>query len=123
MVEQATESSSGAARGHDGAASTRASKAGDDDFDIVAASEWPGVAAERVLLSPSQCRTLWRQFSSDSGLCRAAGAGPFSAPGIQMFCRFASLHVELCRTSKAIELHLQFWWNGDHVPGSLSVCP
>ena len=35
-------------------------------FDLVAASEWPHLPAEVVLLSPSQCRTLWRQFSSDS---------------------------------------------------------
>lgn len=35
-------------------------------FDMVAASEWPGVPEQLVLLTPSQCRTLWRQFSSDT---------------------------------------------------------
>ncbi len=34
--------------------------------DIMASSEWPGVAPADVLLSPGQCRTVWRQFSSDS---------------------------------------------------------
>ena len=34
--------------------------------DIMAAAEWPGLAAADVLLSPSQCRSLWRQFLSDS---------------------------------------------------------
>lgn len=36
------------------------------DFDIQSASEWPGIAEERLLLGPSKCRQLWRQFSSDS---------------------------------------------------------
>ena len=36
------------------------------DFDIQSASEWPGLDEERLLLSPSKCRQLWRQFSSDS---------------------------------------------------------
>ena len=35
-------------------------------FDMVAAAEWPELPADVVLLSPVQCRTLWRQFSSDS---------------------------------------------------------
>ena len=38
----------------------------DQEFDIQSASEWPGVKADRVLLSPVQCRQLWRQFTSDS---------------------------------------------------------
>ena len=33
---------------------------------MVAAAEWPELPADVVLLSPGQCRTLWRQFSSDS---------------------------------------------------------
>lgn len=33
---------------------------------MVAAAEWPELPADVVLLSPSQCRILWRQFSSDS---------------------------------------------------------
>lgn len=40
--------------------------ASQEKFDMVAASEWPGVPKEDVLLTPSQCRTLWRQFASDS---------------------------------------------------------
>lgn len=35
-------------------------------LDILAASEWPNISAAAVLLSPLQCRTLWRQFISDS---------------------------------------------------------
>ena len=34
--------------------------------DMMAAQEWPGMAPDLVLLSPAQCRQLWRQFSSDS---------------------------------------------------------
>ena len=34
--------------------------------DIMASSEWPGLAADDVLLGPGQCRTVWRQFLSDS---------------------------------------------------------
>jgi hypothetical protein len=37
-------------------------------FDLLSASEWPGVAPADVLLSPAQARTAWRQFSSDSAL-------------------------------------------------------
>lgn len=40
----------------------------DVDFDIRSAAEWPGITAEEVLLSPTQCRQLWRQFASDSQL-------------------------------------------------------
>ena len=35
-------------------------------FDMVAAADWPGLPEQLVLLSPSQCRTMWRQFSSDT---------------------------------------------------------
>lgn len=38
----------------------------DKDFDIQSASEWPEIETSRVLLSPTQCRQLWRQFTSDS---------------------------------------------------------
>ncbi len=40
--------------------------AGGGAFDMVAAADWPGLPEHMVLLSPSQCRTLWRQFSSDT---------------------------------------------------------
>ncbi len=56
----------GEATGAEGDSAEAQAKAG--DFDIVAASEWPGIAKERVLLSPAQCRTAWRQFSSDSSV-------------------------------------------------------
>ena len=39
---------------------------GPSGVDIMASAEWPGVAPADVLLSPGQCRTIWRQFSSDS---------------------------------------------------------
>ena len=39
---------------------------GGEGFDLVAAAEWPGVPEGAVLLSPPQCRALWRQFASDS---------------------------------------------------------
>ncbi len=65
MVEHATEGSGRS--GHEaGARGSRAGGSGEDDFDIVAANDWPGVPPNRALLGPAQCRTLWRQFSSDS---------------------------------------------------------
>ncbi|KAK9839889.1 hypothetical protein WJX74_009244 [Apatococcus lobatus] len=39
-----------------------------DSLDMLTASEWPGISPEHVLQSPSQCRTLWRHFVSDSEL-------------------------------------------------------
>ncbi len=38
---------------------------GGEGFDLVAAAEWPGVSEAAVMLSPPQCRALWRQFASD----------------------------------------------------------
>ena len=35
-------------------------------FDMLSASEWPGVPPAAVLLAPGQCRSMWRQFLSDS---------------------------------------------------------
>ena len=35
-------------------------------FDLLSATEWPGVAEGDVLLAPAQCRSIWRQFMSDS---------------------------------------------------------
>ena len=37
-------------------------------FDIHAATSWPNVASEDVLLTPAQVRSSWRQFSSDVAL-------------------------------------------------------
>ena len=37
-----------------------------DEFDVVSASEWPGLPSEVVLLQPQQCRQIWRQFSTES---------------------------------------------------------
>mmetsp|Transcript_3599 Transcript_3599/g.10456 ORF Transcript_3599/g.10456 Transcript_3599/m.10456 type:complete len:858 (-) Transcript_3599:898-3471(-) len=36
------------------------------DFDMLSGSDWPEMAKGSVLLSPQQCRGLWRQFMSDS---------------------------------------------------------
>lgn len=36
------------------------------EWDVLAAPEWPGVPAKATLLSPSRCRALWRQFTSDT---------------------------------------------------------
>ena len=48
---------------------------GDDDraghsaeWDTLAAPDWPGVPEKAMLLSPSRCRDLWRQFISDTNL-------------------------------------------------------
>lgn len=35
-------------------------------FDLLSATEWPGVAEADVLLAPGQARSIWRQFMSDS---------------------------------------------------------
>lgn len=35
---------------------------------MLALSAWPDVTEERTLLTPPACRTLWRQFVSDSDL-------------------------------------------------------
>ena len=55
------------------AADRRSTQPGDDDrasqsaeWDTLAAPEWPGVAAQAMLLSPSRCRALWKQFASDT---------------------------------------------------------
>jgi len=37
-------------------------------FDIHAATSWPNVASDSVLLTPAQVRSSWRQFSSDVAL-------------------------------------------------------
>ena len=50
------------------AAATTASSSSSANFDLVSASEWPNIAAEDVLLSPAQARSVWRQFSSDVAL-------------------------------------------------------
>jgi hypothetical protein len=51
-------------------------------FDMVAASEWPGLPEQAVLLSPTQCRTLWRQFSSDSNTAvqQVCASRPLASP-------------------------------------------
>ena len=53
-----------------GSSSNNSSKveAQPDSLDMLTASEWPGINPEHVLQSPSQCRTLWRHFVSDSEL-------------------------------------------------------
>jgi hypothetical protein len=67
VVEQAIVGQAGdKPSGHDG--DTAEAREANDDFDILAASEWPGIPKDRVLLSPAQCRTHWRQFASDSSV-------------------------------------------------------
>lgn len=46
--------------------SRRSSTAGGSDLDMLSLTEWPGVPPAAVLLPPGQCRSLWRQFVSDS---------------------------------------------------------
>lgn len=36
------------------------------EWDTLAAPDWPGVPEKAMLLSPSRCRALWRQFTSDT---------------------------------------------------------
>lgn len=55
------------------AADRRATQSVDDDqasqsaeWDTLAAPEWPGVPPKAMLLSPSRCRALWKQFASDT---------------------------------------------------------
>ncbi len=36
------------------------------EWDTLAAPQWPGVPEKAMLLSPSRCRALWRQFTSDT---------------------------------------------------------
>lgn len=44
----------------------RSSTADGGGLDMLSLTEWPGVPQAAVLLSPGQCRSLWRQFLSDS---------------------------------------------------------
>ena len=64
VMEQASDKASSSSRDSTAAADTAASST--SGFDLVAASEWPDLPVDVVLLTPAQCRTLWRQFSSDS---------------------------------------------------------
>ena len=63
-MEQASEKATSRSQDSIGTADTAASST--SAFDMVAASEWPDLPADVVLLTPAQCRMLWRQFSSDS---------------------------------------------------------
>lgn len=44
----------------------RSSTADVGNLDMLSLTEWPGVPPAAVLLPPGQCRSLWRQFVSDS---------------------------------------------------------
>lgn len=48
-------------------------------FDMLTAAEWPGVPPAAVLLSPGQCRGLWRQFLSDSNFIVQQACSPKSS--------------------------------------------
>ena len=75
VVSYAT-SEGASARGQEASSGAASSSEANASFDIVAASAWPGVPAERVLLAPAQCRTLWRQFASDSAYAVQQVRGP-----------------------------------------------
>lgn len=36
------------------------------EWDTLAAPEWPSISSQAMMLSPSRCRALWRQFSADT---------------------------------------------------------
>ncbi|MCJ1422125.1 Cell wall protein rhd3 [Sticta canariensis] len=48
------------------AAFSRAASRKLGDLDLLADDEWPGVPPAAVLLQPDKCRTVWRQFFTDS---------------------------------------------------------
>lgn len=48
--------------------SDRTEQSSQQEFDIFSASEWPHIPEDNVLITPSQARTIWRQFVSDSAL-------------------------------------------------------
>ena len=74
----------------------------DKDFDIQSASEWPEVESSRVLLSPIQCRQLWRQFTSDSAFIVQQAQATQVPSGSLMLCvrlPFSEEDFTLCRLS------------------------
>lgn len=64
VMEQASDKATSSSQ--DSVATAEIAASSTSAFDMVAASEWPDLPADMVLLTPAQCRMLWRQFSSDS---------------------------------------------------------
>ncbi len=76
VMEQASDKAASSSQDSLTTADTAASST--SAFDMVAASEWPDLPADAVLLTPTQCRMLWRQFSSDSVYAvQQVGSEPF----------------------------------------------
>ena len=48
------------------AAMSRATSRRPAELDLLASDEWPGVPSGAILLAPDKCRSLWRQFFSES---------------------------------------------------------
>lgn len=49
-------------------ASSMPSSSSEDTTELLGLAEWPHVPPHHVLITPPACRTLWRQFVSDSNL-------------------------------------------------------
>lgn len=64
-----------------------------DSLDMLTASEWPGINPEHVLQSPSQCRTLWRHFVSDSELSVQQALATQQAQRVRCCSCFIDLHM------------------------------
>ncbi|KAL4442065.1 hypothetical protein ABPG77_011326 [Micractinium sp. CCAP 211/92] len=56
----------GSSAGGGGLLRSRGAASEASTFDLLSATEWPGVAEADVLLAPGQARSIWRQFMSDS---------------------------------------------------------
>ncbi len=72
------------------------------EWDTLAAPEWPGVPEKAMLLSPSRCRALWRQFTSDTNFI------------VQQV-------LNMCNYSKMSPYHPIHSVNGDVESGTLRV--
>lgn len=67
VLRLADDSAAGPGPGSNAAAAARrGGGSGAAAFDLLSAAEWPGVGEDDVLLPPAQCRSIWRQFMSDS---------------------------------------------------------
>ena len=52
--------------GTSGGTFSRAASRKVGDLDLLPSDDWPGVPAAAVLLPPDRCRTIWRQFFTES---------------------------------------------------------
>jgi hypothetical protein len=67
----------------------RSSTADGSGLDMLSLTEWPGVPPAAVLLPPGQCRSLWRQFVSDSN---------FIVQQVFLRRKYDNVPPELCMT-------------------------